>query len=353
MSSIPRSSVAGSVGPLAQRRLLRPSALISLALVVIAGMSLAACSRFRSGSLAARDDLALVPSETAALFMLNVKQARQSRIWQKLLEARNNDPPAKQAYDQFIAKCGFDPVQQIDSLFVAVPANSAENKEYAMLLRGTYDPKLVVQCAQRTASDAGEPLTESKYQDITLYAMQKPGPYLAVLGKRAVALGGQAWMHKVIDLHLGKLPVSASARDNRSLHTLLSRTRTGDSFFWAGQTSPQMLARLRQFTQLGAAAALQSSSGSVDIKGGLFVRAALDFQSAADANAITEAANQQLQSLKSDMRATLLGVSNYLNEVRFTSQGAQLHVEVHLTDQQIDDLITQVSTVAKSMGFGG
>jgi hypothetical protein len=53
------------------------------------------------------------------------------------------------------------------------------------------------------------------------------------------------------------------------------------------------------------------------------------------------------------MRATLLGVSNYLNEVRFTSQGAQLHVEVHLTDQQIDDLITQVSTVAKSMGFGG
>ncbi|HNN93332.1 MAG TPA: hypothetical protein PKI03_13730, partial [Pseudomonadota bacterium] len=215
----------------------RPAALLSIcALAVLLTVS-AGCSRFRSGTLGARDDLALVPRETAGIFMLNVKQARGSKLWQRLNELREKDPTAKKEYQEFSAKCGLDPLQQIDSVFLALPENAQDSREYALLMRGRYAPDQISACAKRVAQDSGKSLTEAEYGGIKYLAEKEQGPALAVLGKRAVVIAGPSWLKRVIDLHTGKVAVDSSARDNPQLVPLFGRTRTGDAFFWAGRTS--------------------------------------------------------------------------------------------------------------------
>lgn len=324
-------------------RILVPAALL---------LSIVGCSRFRSGTLGARDDLALVPRETAGVFMLNVKQARSSRLWQRLMEQREKDPAAKKEYQDFIAKCGFDPLQEIDSLFLALPENAQESREYAVLLRGRYRPDQIPTCAQRISQDSGKPLTESEYNGVKLWSLQNPGPAVAVLGKRAVAIAGPAWIRRIIDLHTGKATPDTSARDNQNLLSLFNRTRTGDAFFWAGRTSAAMQERLRNWPMIGAAGSLQSTSGSVDIAKGLAIHADLDLASDLDATTVTSMANQQLAALKQDGRVQMFGLSSYLETVHFGNKKNTVVFDLRMTDQQLDDLITRLSGILKSAGLG-
>lgn len=329
----------------------RFAALLSIsALFVLLTVSVG-CSRFRSGTLGARDDLALVPRETAGIFMLNVKQARGSKLWQRLNELREKDATAKKEYQEFIAKCGLEPLQQIDSLFLALPENAQESREYALLLRGRYAPEQISACAKRVAQDSGKSLTEAEYGGVKYLAEKEQGPALAVLGKRAVVIAGPGWLKRVIDLHTGKMSVDSSARDNPQLAPLFSRTRTGDAFFWAGRTSAAMQERLLGWAPIGAAGSLQSSSGSVDIAKGVAVHADLDFANEQDAASISAAANQQLASLKQDARVQLFGLSSYLDTIRFTTAKNTVAFDLRMTDQQLDDLITRLSGILKSVGL--
>lgn len=335
-------------GPSAQG--LRRSLVVLCALALL-GLTIG-CSRFRSGTLGARDDLALVPRETAGVFMLNVKQARGARVWQRLMELREKDATAKKEYQEFIGKCGFDPLQQIDSLFLALPENAQESREYAVLLRGHYAPDQVASCAQRIAQESGKPLAESEYGGIKLWSLKEQGAALAILGKRAVAIAGPAWIRRIIDLHSNKASADTSARDNQQLLTLFNRTRTGDAFFWAGRTSAAMQERLRSFGPLGAAGSMQSTSGSVDIAKGLSVHADLDLANDLDATTITSMANQQLAALKQDGRVQMFGLSSYLDTIRFANSKNTVAFDLRMTDQQLDDLITRLSGILKSAGLG-
>ena len=312
----------------------------------------AGCSRFRSGTLGARDDLALVPRETAGVFMINVKQARGSRIWQRLMEQRDKDPAAKKEYQDFIGKCGFDPMQEVDSLFLALPENAQESREYAVLLRGRYRPEQIPTCAQRISQESGKPLSESEHNGIKLWSLQTPGPAVAVLGKRAVAIAGPTWIRRIIDLHTGKASADTSARDNQNLLTLFNRTRTSDAFFWAGRTSAAMQERLRNWPLIGAAGSLQSTSGSIDVAKGLAVHADLDLATELDATTITSMANQQLAALKQDGRVQMFGLTSYLDTVQFNSKKNTVVFDLRMTDQQLDDLITRLSGILKSAGLG-
>ena len=78
----------------------------------------------------------MVPKETDAVFMVNVKQARKSPLWDKFVEKFNQDPKSKADYDEVVKKCQIDPLKQLDSLFIAVPSNVTESKEFALILRG-------------------------------------------------------------------------------------------------------------------------------------------------------------------------------------------------------------------------
>ena len=69
----------------------RTAAVLLLATVLVGA---GGCNR-TSGTSAAKDDLHMVPKETDAVFMVNVKEARKSPLWDKFGEKFNQDPKSK------------------------------------------------------------------------------------------------------------------------------------------------------------------------------------------------------------------------------------------------------------------
>lgn len=75
----------------AARRGFSVSAALLLSSVLIGGSG---CNR-TSGTSAAKDDLHMIPKETDVVFMVNVKQARKSPLWDKFVEKFNQDAIGK------------------------------------------------------------------------------------------------------------------------------------------------------------------------------------------------------------------------------------------------------------------
>lgn len=332
-----------------------PSFGTSTLLTVTLLLGLSACN-WLSSSGAARDDLALVPGDASAVFMLNLKQARSTHLWQKLLEARDKDPNSQKEYQEFVSKCHLDPLKDLDSIFLAFPSNVQKNREYALLLRGRYIPDDVVACVRKTAALRHQTTSESDYNGVRIVGLSSVGmgsdhgPALAVLGKRAIVIAGDDWMHRIIDLYQNKKPAGA-ASENKELQSLLFRTRQNDAFFWAGQVPAEMAERLRSSAQLGAAASLHSISGSVDLSQGLRVHADLDLGSEADASTLLGAVNTSLNGLRQDSRLQLMGLSSYLDTLQVGSRKATFVLDLRLTEKQVDDLTNRLAGLTRSLMF--
>jgi hypothetical protein len=331
----------------APRRLYR-SALFAALIGLCAGLS--ACNRLSSSSVA-RDDLSLVPKDTVAIFMVNVKQARGTRVFQKMIEARDKDPSSAREYKEFVQKCSIDPVNEIDSLFLAFPKNAQQSREYVLILRGRYQPDAITNCVRKNAADKQQQLSEVDYNGVHIYSMGERGPQLAVLGKRAVVVAGGEWIRHVIDLHTGKRPLSESARENSQLAAMMKRTRTSDAFWFAGQVPPQMTERLRSMPQFGAAGSLQSISGSVDLGKGLGVHADLDLGSDADATSLHGATTESLNKLRQDSRLQMLGLTSFVDTITVAARKSTFVVDVKMNEQQLEDLTGRLAGLARSLPF--
>jgi len=340
-----------SVPARASRPLVKKTAALLLGGVLAA--SLPACNR-TSGAGAARDDLRLVPKETDAVFMLNLTQARKSKLWQKLMTIREQDPRAKQEYEAFIKKCNFDPLQQIDSIFLAVPRSAVDSREYAVIARGSFDPNNVVSCAKQSAAQSSSATpTEVDYNGTRIYGFggDDRGAYLAILdpGKKVIVAGGKEWIRRVIDLKAGKS--KDSAKDNDTLMALIKRTRTGDALFWAGEVPPKMVDKLRGNPALGSLSTLSRVSGSLDVDKGLALRADLDLATEVDATTVTNQANEQLTNLKRDPKLQLMGLSSFIETIKVEAKKQTFAIQVVMTDQQVEDLATRLSGLARSFGM--
>lgn len=337
----------------AQKTLYRAGArafVVASLVVLCAGLS--ACNRFSSSSAALRDDLSLVPKETMAVFTVNIKQARGTKVFQKIIEARDKDPSSAREYKEFVEKCKIDPISEIDSLFLAVPKNAQQSREYVMILRGRYQPEAITECVRKSAAEKQRQLTELDYNGVHIFNMGgEKGPQLAVLGKRAVVIAGGDWIRQVIDLHAGKRPASESARENQELAAMIKRTRTSDAFWFVGQVPPAMTDRLRSIPQFGAAGSLHSISGSVDLGKGLGIHADLDLGSDADATALHGATTESLNKLRQDSRLQMLGMTSFIDTITVAAKKATFVVDIKMNDQQLEDLTSRLSGLARSLPF--
>lgn len=327
----------------------------ALVVVALAGLvsGLTGCNRLFSSGVA-RDDLSLVPGDTAAVFLVNLKQARGSRLWQKLIEARDKEPASRKDYQDFVQKCGLDPLNDLESIFLAVPANAQQSRDYALLIRGRYKADGILNCARSSAKERGEVLSESDYNNIHIVSSssQTQGPQLAVLGSRAIVVASPGWMKRVIDFHSGKESAASSARENKTLRTMLGRTNTSGAFWFAGEVPPAMADRLRAWPQLGSAGSLHSVSGSIEVKQGLSVHSDLDLGSDADATSVSTSVASMLSNLRQDSRLQMMGMAGYLDTLKVGANKSTFVIDLKMTDQQLDDLTTRLAGLSKSLTMG-
>lgn len=305
-----------------------------------------ACNR-TSGSGAAKDDLSLVPRETDIVLMVNLTQARESSLWKKAMDKLNSDAKSKQEYADFVKKCSFDPLKEVDSVFLAFPQSVAEQKEYAVLIKGKFSPDAVVNCMKTTAKEKNETITETDYNGVKLYGSDVKQPtYLAPLGKRGVAIGGKEWIKHIVDLNAGKGEVK-SAKENPALVGLIKRTHTSDALWWAGIVPANLSAKIGNNPQLAPVKSLQSVSGSIDPSKGVNLSAYLDLGSDADATALKGLVSDQLTKIKTVPAVQMMGMGNFIETIKVDAKKNTFSLTVNMNQQQVDDLTERLSGLAK------
>ena len=333
----------------------RPASVLKKSLPVLAlGALLAAptaCNR-TSGSGAAKDDLALVPKEADVVVMVNLTQARETPLWKKAVEKLQADPKSKQDYDEFVKKCSFDPLKEVDSAFLALPHNVSEQKEFALLIKGKFSPETVVSCFKTLAKEKNEQVTETDYNGTKLYSSSSKGQpaYLAALGKRGVALGGSEWIKRTVDLYGSKGQVQ-SAKDNAPLVDLIKRTRTSDALWWAGLVPASMVEKMGNNPQTAPIKTLKSVSGSIDPSKGLLISAYLDLGTDADATSLKTLATDQLAKLKTVPAVQMMGMGALIDTVKVDAKKNTFSIVINMNQQQVDDLTNRLAGMAKQFGM--
>jgi hypothetical protein len=320
----------------------------SLLLCGVLALSATAC-KSTSGSGAAKEDLALVPKESQIVLMANVARMRNTAMWRKLLDIRDNDPQAKKDYEDFVQKCGLDPFKQIDSAFVAFPQGGSTEKEFAAILRGQFNETKLVECAKSQAKKEGRDLAMSEYNGKKLYTDNQKGEAFATfLDNKTAVVGGKEWVKKVIDLAAGKGGESAKA--NAELASVMKRTKTSDALWGAGLVPQTTRDQFKNDPRLSSASSMKDIFGSVDFASGVNADLNVDTGSEADAKDLAVKATAQLAEIRKSPQFMMMGLAQYLDGLKIDSKGATFHLAIVYNQQQVDDLINRVKGLLKSFG---
>jgi hypothetical protein len=316
-------------------------------LVALATVGAVGCKR-TSGTGAAKEDLALVPKETDVILMANVTRMRNTAMWKKLLDLRDSDASAKKQFDDFVQRCALDPFKQIDSVFVAVPQGGSDLKEFAVILRGTFNEDKLVQCAKDEAKKDGRDVAITDYNGKKLYTDNQKGEAFATFldGKTAV-IGGKEWIKKVIDLAAGK---GESAKGNPELAALLKRARTSDALWGAGMVPQSTRDSFKNDPRLASAASMKDIFGSIDFQSGFTADLNVDTGSEADATDLVAKTTAQIAEAKKSPQFMLMGLAQYIDGVKIDSKATTFHVALSYNQQQVDDMINRVKGLLKSFG---
>lgn len=322
--------------------------LMRASFLVLCGLIALPACKSTSGSGAAKEDLALVPKETDIILMANVARMRNTAMWRKLLDLRDQDPQSKKDYDEFVTKCALDPFKQIDSVFVAFPQSGGEQKEFAAILRGQFNEQKLVSCARDQAKKDGRDLTTIEYNGKKLYTdNQKGEAFGSFLDGKTAIVGGKEWVKKVIDLAANK---GQSAKSNAALAELMKRAKTSDALWGAGLVPQSTRDSFKNDARLSSAASMKDIFGSVDFASGVVADLNVDTGSEADAKDLAAKTTAQLVDVKKSPQFMMMGLAQYLDGIKIDSKAATFHVALNYNQKQVDDLINRVQGLLKSFG---
>jgi hypothetical protein len=308
-----------------------------------------ACKK-TSGTGAAKEDLLLVPKDSQTLLMANITRMRSTAVWRKIEDIRDHDDASKKDYQDFVQKCGLDPLKQVDSVFVAVPQVSSETKEFAAILRGTFNEQKLVQCAQDQTKKEGGELVTTEYAGRKLYNDSKqPSVLVTFLDGKTIVVGGSAWIKKVIDLQSGK-PGEASAKQNEGLAALMKRAKTSDAIWGAGIVPQTTRDSFKSDPNLSAMATMKDVFGSIDFASGFAMDLNIDTATDNDAKELVTKVNVQLAETRKNPQVMLMGLSTVLDGVKTEAKGPTFHLTVSYNQQQVDDLVNRIKGLLSSFG---
>jgi hypothetical protein len=320
----------------------------SLVLCGVLALSAFPACKSTSGTGAAKEDLALVPKDTQIVLMANVSRVRNTAMWRKLLDVRDSDPQAKKDYDDFVSRCALDPFKQIDSVFVAFPQGGADQKEFAAIVRGTFNEGKLVACAKEQAKKDGRDLTTTDYNGKKLYTdNQKAEAWATFLDGKTVVIGGKEWVKKVVDLAANK---GESAKANGELTALIKRAKTSDGLWGAGVVPQTTRDSFKNDPRLSSAASMKDIFGSVDFASGVKADLNVDTGSEVDAKDLAAKATSQLVDIRKSPQFMMMGLAQYLDGIKIDSKASTFHLSVTYNQQQVDDLINRVKGLLKSFG---
>src|SRR5688572_32122666 len=147
----------------------RNLAVSHVALAGLAALSMVSCSSCTKK--AAGEDLTIAPKESSLVLSLNLARMRNTAMWRKVLDLRDANAENKKKYEEFVAKCSFDPMVQIESALLFFPAPYGDGQgEWGAVIHGTLDETKLVTCAKEELTKAGRELTIGEHEGKKLYS---------------------------------------------------------------------------------------------------------------------------------------------------------------------------------------
>lgn len=322
--------------------------LASFAALTLAASGCSSCGSSSSGPKATREDISMMPREANFIVMTNLTKLRGTPMWKRVTELRD-DPASKPRYEDFVKKSGLDPLNQIDSVFVAFPTNAQQNGEFGGVIRGgPFDEAKLVAWAKEESTKAGAEIAQADVGGKKAWRDHDGNTFVLFLDAKTIVFGGKEWIKKIVDL-TGK--DGDSAAKNEALTALVKKTKTGDAFWLAGIVPDEVRARLKEDPRLSSAATMKDVYGSIDVKTGFAMTSTVDLAGAAEAKELAARVSDQLADAKKNPQVQMLGMSTFLDAVKVAAdQGGAFHLDISLTQTQVDDLVNRVQGLMKTLG---
>jgi hypothetical protein len=331
------------------------------ALVLFAGALAAvdggcsSCASKTSGGRAAKEDMALVPRETGLVFMANLGRLRDTMLWKRAIEWRDQSPENKHKYDDFVQKTGLDPLKQLDSIFLALPQPGGSGEFGVVTRGGPFDEARIVAYAKEQAQKEGSSIDTVDYGGRKLYGDKSGQAMFAFLDARTLLFGGKVWSKRMIDL---ADKGGDSAKQNDALMALVKRAHTADGIWGAGLVPQEVRDRFKGDPRLESAATMKDAYGSIDLVNGFALNATIDLGSDGDAKSLVAKVNDQLADAKKNPQVMMMGLAQYIDAIKAEPQGAGFHLEMKLTAPQLETLVNQLQGLFRSFsgalgGAGG
>lgn len=310
----------------------------TLAFLSIAISALGACGPGRGAERArpiGEDPLALLPSGTDALVDIDVTQLRDWAPARRLLDLL---PPAARAD---LAALGFDPLDDVDALWIALDRLGTPEQTSTLLL----ETQLPV---AKLARALGPSPTVTDWRGVAIHETVPgsidPDRALARITPKYVCMGSRANVRRVLDLARGE---GASLRDDKRLMHAYGRAPTAKSgrpAIIAGVAFDDPLReRLRkEDLPLGEAEELSLAFAIGD---GFDLGAIAFFRGPAEAGDALKEAKRRLDSALRSTAVRLLQLRPLLDPIVFVQREYKVHLAYRLAGKPLDRMLTRLESL--------
>lgn len=277
---------------------------------------------------------AYLPPDSNLVIGLNISQIRSSKLFKDMVEPMIKQQ-AGEDYEQFMTACGFDPVEQIKS--VTIGGNTSENDKVAVAVKGMSAAQLK-KCGEGVAASKGEKIEITEEGKLT----------------KVVTDGQTSWLGWVDDTTL------VTSGDNKALleSVLASTEGLGSNkemmgFIGKVDTDAALWLTFRDMGDAGSPLAgapvkFQAAYGSIGLKEGLQINAAMRQSTPEEAQKTVADFTAQLEQFKQSP------YGKYVSKMELKANESDVIIKLVLSDAELQELLNDpsVKALGAMMGAG-
>lgn len=275
-----------------------------------------------------------LPNDTEIVVTVNVKQVLDaSLVKQNAVEAIRNELKNNGDISAVLEKLGFDPLRDVSSVTLALPAFEPESKKGLLIVQGKFDvPKFQAEAA-RVAQQMSDVLKIHKAGSETIYEVIPPDDgqnviFVAIVdGTTAVASASKDYVAEALEKKSGKKKPAVS----KDVQAMLQKSDGSQSLTLVatGNAGRALMPEARGLT------------GTIHVADDLRAEIRIAGQDAAAAKAINKKiidGKNLVQLLASD-NEQLAPVVELLRKIEAKVQGTDVVLSVHVPKDQIEKSI--------------
>jgi hypothetical protein len=301
-------------------------------------IALAACGTGRTAERArpiGEDPLALLPSGTDALVDIDVAQLRDWAPARRLLDLL---PPAARAD---LAALGFDPLDDVDTLYIALDRLGTPEQTSTLLL----ETQLPVDKLRRAL---GPSPTVTDWRGVAIHETAPGGPdgdrALARITPKYVCMGSRANVRRVLDLARGE---GTSLREDKRLMHAYGRAptaKTGRAAIIAGVAFDDPLRERLRKEDLPLAEA-EELSLAFAVGDGFDLGAIAFFRGPAEAGDALKEGKRRLDAAMRSTAVRLLQLRQLLEPIILVQREYKVHLAYRLAGKPLDRMLARLESL--------